>query len=92
MQAQTVIVVEDEEKVSRFIVRGLAAERYAVDAASDGTSGLELATTYDYDVIILDLLLPGISGTEVLRVVAQARERLYTLPYGQINMLSLRQR
>ncbi|MDQ3258734.1 MAG: response regulator transcription factor [Acidobacteriota bacterium] len=62
-----VLVVEDEEKVSRFIVRGLAAERYAVDAAPDGTSGLELATTYDYDVIILDLLLPGISGTEVLR-------------------------
>jgi len=62
-----VLVVEDEEKVSRFIVRGLAAERFAVDAAPDGASGLEMATTYDYDVIILDLLLPGISGTEVLR-------------------------
>ncbi len=62
-----VLVVEDEEKVSRFIVRGLAAERFAVDAAPDGASGLELATTYDYDVIILDLLLPGIGGTEVLR-------------------------
>ena len=62
-----VLVVEDEEKVSRFIVRGLTAERFAVDAAPDGASGLELATTYDYDVIILDLLLPGIGGTEVLR-------------------------
>ncbi|MDQ3653421.1 MAG: response regulator transcription factor [Acidobacteriota bacterium] len=62
-----VLVVEDEEKVARFIVRGLAAERFAVDATSDGASGLEMATTYDYDVIILDLLLPGMGGTEVLR-------------------------
>jgi len=62
-----ILLVEDEEKVSRFVVRGLDAERFAVDAAQDGASGLELATTYQYDLIILDLLLPGMSGTEVLR-------------------------
>ncbi len=62
-----ILVVEDEEKVSRFIVRGLTAAAFAVDAAPDGTSGLEFATTYDYDLVILDLLLPGMSGTEVLR-------------------------
>jgi heavy metal response regulator len=62
-----VLIVEDEEKVARFIVRGLGAERFAVDAVYDGTSGLEHATTYSYDLIILDLMLPGLSGTEVLR-------------------------
>jgi len=64
-----ILVVEDEEKVSRFIVRGLLAERFAVDAAKDGNAGLELATQYQYDLIILDLMLPGMNGTEILRRV-----------------------
>ena len=74
-----VLVVEDEDKVSRFIVRGLVAERFAVDTAPDGTSGLELATTYDYDLIILDLLLPGIGGTEVLRELRQVNAHVPVL-------------
>lgn len=64
-----ILVVEDDEKVSRFVVRGLLAERYAVDAAKDGNAGLELATGCPYDLIILDLMLPGINGTEILRRV-----------------------
>jgi DNA-binding response OmpR family regulator len=64
-----ILLVEDEEKVSRFIVRGLAAERFAVDSAKDGDAGLRFATEYEYDLIILDLMLPGISGTEILRRV-----------------------
>lgn len=61
------LLVEDEEKVARFVQRGLEAERYAVDVAADGNRALELLTTYQYDLLILDLLLPGLSGTEVLR-------------------------
>jgi len=64
-----VLVVEDESKVARFIARGLTEERYAVDTAADGRSGVELATTYQYDVVILDLMLPGLNGTEVLRQI-----------------------
>jgi len=71
-----ILLVEDEEKVSRFIIRGLTAEGLAVDAAADGTSGLELATTYDYDLIILDLMLPGVSGTEVLRRIRARNHRV----------------
>jgi len=51
-----ILFVEDEEKVSRFVSRGLTAERFAVDMARDGNSGWELAQTYQYDLIILDLI------------------------------------
>jgi len=61
-----ILLVEDEEKVARFIVRGLQAERYAVDEARDGAIGLALATTYRYDLVILDLMLPKLGGTELL--------------------------
>jgi two-component system copper resistance phosphate regulon response regulator CusR len=62
-----ILLVEDEEKVSRFVARGLTAERFAVDVALDGQAGLDLATTYHYDLVILDLMLPKLDGSEVLR-------------------------
>jgi len=61
------LIVEDEEKLARLVKRALVAERFSVDVANDGRTGLELAKTYDYDLIILDLLLPEIDGSEVLR-------------------------
>ena len=73
------LLIEDEEKVSRLIVKSLTAERYAVDAAADGKTGLELAQTYSYDLIILDLMLPGLSGTEVLRLIRQQNEQVPVL-------------
>jgi DNA-binding response OmpR family regulator len=60
-----ILLVEDEEKVARFVARGLKAERYAVDIAADGNAGLEFVRAYPYD-LILDLNLPGIPGTELL--------------------------
>jgi len=62
-----ILLIEDEKKVADFIARGLRAEKYAVDIAIDGPSGWELASSVNYDLIILDLMLPGITGTEVLR-------------------------
>jgi DNA-binding response OmpR family regulator len=61
------LLVEDEEKVARFIVRGLTAERFAVDVAGAGDTGVEMAQAYNYDLIILDLMLPGLDGGEALR-------------------------
>ena len=61
------LLVEDEQKVASFVARGLAEEKFAVDVAADGQSGLDLATTYHYDLVILDLMLPRLGGTEVLR-------------------------
>jgi len=61
-----ILLVEDEKKVADIIVRGLKAERFAVDAVHDGREGWETANAYNYDLIILDLMLPGLSGTQIL--------------------------
>jgi two-component system copper resistance phosphate regulon response regulator CusR len=61
-----ILLVEDEKKVADIIERGLKAERFAVDICHDGLSGWEMSAAYNYDLIILDLMLPGLSGTEVL--------------------------
>jgi DNA-binding response OmpR family regulator len=62
-----ILLIEDEPKVAGFVRRGLTAERYAVDIAADGKEGLELADAFPYDMIVLDLMLPGIEGREVLQ-------------------------
>lgn len=62
-----ILVVEDEKKVAGFIKKGLQAESYAVDAAYDGVEGEYLATNNDYDIIILDIMLPKKNGIDVVR-------------------------
>lgn len=59
-----ILVIEDEEKVANFIRMGLGQERYAVDIANDGNEGLHLAKGIDYDLVVLDLMLPGMPGLE----------------------------
>ncbi len=62
-----ILVVEDEKGIANFIHDGLEEEGFAVDVARDGTTGLEMALSNEYDVILLDWMLPGISGIEVCR-------------------------
>lgn len=57
-----ILVIEDEKKVAEFIGNGLAEEGYAVDAAHDGEQGYFLASTSEYDIILLDVMLPKIDG------------------------------
>ena len=57
-----ILVIEDEKKVAEFIGSGLAEEGYAVDTAHDGEQGYFLASTSEYDVILLDVMLPKIDG------------------------------
>lgn len=61
------LVVEDEKKVASFIKKGLEEEHYAVDVAEDGEMGLYMTETNDYDLIVLDLMIPKIDGWELLR-------------------------
>lgn len=62
-----VLVVEDERRLALVLRRVLSEERHAVDVAYDGTSGYDLAASDTYDLILLDLMLPGIDGLEVCR-------------------------
>jgi len=71
------LVVEDEQRLARALQRGLAAEGFAVDLAHDGVTGLDLARHGDYDAMILDVMLPGLSG---YRVVRQLRAEEQWLP------------
>jgi len=61
-----ILIVEDEKKVAGFIKKGLEEETYAVDVAVDGEEGFGLAEANEYDLIILDLMLPKMDGFEVL--------------------------
>jgi len=72
-----VLVVEDDELLAESLTRGLTAEGYAVDVARDGIDGLHLATEFGYDVVVLDILLPGLNG---YRVCTRLRETGVTVP------------
>ncbi len=61
-----VLVVEDEPRVAQFIKKGLLEEGHVVDLAGDGVEGLALASVAEYDVIVLDVMLPGKSGCHVV--------------------------
>jgi two-component system OmpR family response regulator len=63
------LVVEDEERLASALRRGLQAEGFVVDVAGDGPSGLELARHGEYDAMILDVMLPGLSGYRVVRTL-----------------------
>ncbi|HVW32784.1 MAG TPA: response regulator transcription factor [Acidimicrobiia bacterium] len=67
------LVVEDEERLTDALKRGLEAEGFAVDVAANGTDGLWLATEQSYDVIILDIMLPGINGLKICRTLREKR-------------------
>jgi DNA-binding response OmpR family regulator len=62
-----ILVVEDDRKVASFLEKGLREEGYGVDVAHDGTDGSLKASVYDYDLAILDVMLPGKSGYEIVR-------------------------
>ncbi len=62
-----ILIVEDERRIADSLKKGLEQERYAVDVAYSGVDGFDLASTEDYDVIVLDRMLPGMEGLEVCR-------------------------
>ncbi|PSM48833.1 DNA-binding response regulator [Chroococcidiopsis sp. CCALA 051] len=70
-----VLVIEDEPGIAQFIRQGLNEAGYAVDVASDGQAGLDYALAAEYDVIVLDIMLPQLDGLQVLR---QMRSRIKT--------------
>ena len=79
-----ILLVEDEARVADFIRRGLSAEGWSVDHAADGEDALEHAASNCYDVILLDLMLPGIQGQDVCR---KLRARKSTTPILMLTAL-----
>ena len=72
-----ILLIEDEKKVSSFIQKGLEEEHYAVDSAFDGETGLSMAEINEYDLIVLDLMIPKMDGLEVLKRI---RDRKNMVP------------
>ncbi len=70
-----ILVVEDEDKIAAFLKRGLKEEGYAVDVAADGEDGLRLAVSEDYDLILLDLMLPKVDGLTMCRRLREQNRR-----------------
>ena len=68
-----ILVVDDEQRILRFVVRGLRAEGFSVDAADNGADGLHKALEGGFDLVILDLLMPGMDGASVLRGLVARR-------------------
>lgn len=74
-----VLVVDDEPRIVSFVSRALSAQGFAVDGALDGLRAVELAEAGTYELMVLDLLLPGIDGLSVLRRVSESRPDLPVL-------------
>lgn len=71
-----ILVVEDEKKLAESLALGLRAETFAVDVAFDGTTGWQMASTQEYDLLIVDLMLPGKSGADLLKSVREANDHI----------------
>ena len=67
-----ILVIEDEAKTAKFLKKGLGEAGFVVDVAADGQDGLELAKNVEFDLIILDIMLPGLDGWQVLTGLRQA--------------------
>ena len=68
-----ILVVEDEKKVASFLKKGLEQEYYTVDVTHDGKAGLDLSLTEEYDLIILDIMLPLMDGITLLKEIRNAK-------------------
>jgi two-component system copper resistance phosphate regulon response regulator CusR len=69
-----VLIVEDEPKTADYLERGLREQGYVVDVARDGLDGKHMALEYEYDVIVLDVMLPGTDGFSVLQALREQRQ------------------
>jgi two-component system copper resistance phosphate regulon response regulator CusR len=74
-----ILTIEDEAKTARFLKKGLSEAGYVVDVAADGLEGLHLATEVDFDLIVLDVMLPALDGWEVLARLRQEGKRTLVL-------------
>ncbi|MCU1307546.1 MAG: two component transcriptional regulator, winged helix family [Acidobacteriaceae bacterium] len=82
-----VLVVEDDPPLAQFIKKGLESEEYVVDSACDGEAAREMAEQCEYDLLVLDLNLPGVDGTAVLKTLREKNSRMPVLVLTARNTL-----
>lgn len=80
-----ILVIDDEQRILNFVHRGLEAEGMAVDPARDGAEGLRLALTNQYDLVVLDLVMPGLDGHAVLRRILEQKPSQPVLILSALN-------
>src|SRR5205814_1642272 len=73
------LLVEDSRRLQKAIAQGLRRAGYGVDTSGDGEEGLWLAESHDYDVIVLDLMLPGLYGLQILRRLREQGRQVHVL-------------
>ena len=80
-----ILVIDDEQRILNFVRRGLEAEGMAVDCAREGEEGLHLALTNVYDLVVLDLVMPGLDGHAVLRRILERKPSQPVLILSALN-------
>jgi two-component system copper resistance phosphate regulon response regulator CusR len=80
-----ILVIDDEQRILNFVRRGLEAEGMAVDSALEGEEGLRLALTHPYDLVVLDLVMPGLDGHAVLRRILERKPSQPVLILSALN-------
>ena len=74
-----ILIIEDEVKTAKFLKKGLSEAGYVVDVAIDGQEGLHMAVEVDFDLIVLDVMLPGMEGWQVLTRLRAAEQKALVL-------------
>ena len=87
-----ILIVEDDARIANFLARAFTAKGYTVEAAADGTQALRLAHSRQYDAVLLDLMLPGMSGAAVLKELAAASPELPVVVVSAVSEASAKVR
>lgn len=87
-----ILVIEDSERLRRSLEKGLSHAGYAVDVAGDGHEGLHFLETYEYTVLVLDLMLPGLDGLEILKRLREAGKDTHVLILSALDQVDDRVR
>ena len=80
------LIVEDEKKTGEYLTKGLTEAGFVVDLADNGLNGYHLAMTGDYDLIILDIMLPDVNGWDIVRMLRSANKGMPTVSYTHLTL------
>ena len=78
-----ILIVEDEMKTGEYLSKGLTEAWFVVDHADNGLTGYHLAMTAEYDLLILDIMLPDVNGWDIVRMLRSACPSCYSRPSGR---------